>query len=679
MNLIIVESPTKAKTISKFLGSKYRVLSSYGHVRDLPKNRLGIDIKNNFKPEYVIPMKSRKNISFLKKEVKKSQSLILATDEDREGEAIAWHLVQILQQSKNLKPYTRIVFHEITKQAIEEALKNPRDININLVNAQQARRILDRFVGYKLSPFLWKKIAKRLSAGRVQSVAVRLICEREKEIEKFIPQEYWKITAELSQNLQKLNIPKFEASLIKINEKILDKLEIKNKEQADKIIKKLKKAEYKVIKIEKKEMKRNPFPPFITSTLQQTAWQKFHWSSKFTMNISQQLYEQGFITYHRTDSLNLSDSSLLAVKKFIVQNYGENYYQFRKYKTKSKIAQEAHEAIRPTFVENYMSLKKNLNDTQFKLYDLIWRRFVACQMTYANFDSTVIEIEALNYIFQTSGQTLKFDGFLKIYPIKYEEIELPLLKINEILKLIKLSKSQHFTQPPSRYNEASLIKTLEKNGIGRPSTYAPILSTIQERNYVEKDENKKFRPTEIGTIVNNILTNHFQEIVDIQFTANMEDDLDKISRGKKEWLSVIKEFYNSFEEKLQKKDKEVLKQNLTEKTEKICPECKSNLLIRFGKFGKFYGCSRFPKCKYAESLENNNLDIPCPKCENGKLIIKRTKKKKIFYGCDKYPNCDFALWDEPLKEKCQKCNSLLIKTKKKQIKCSNKNCLKNNN
>jgi len=675
MQLVIVESPTKSRSLQNFLGSNYRVFSSYGHVRDLPEDEFGIEIKNDFKPKYLILPKAKKTIKILKDNIEKSELIILAMDPDREGESIAWHLTQILNLNGK-KPYQRIVFHEITKSAIEEALKNPRRIDLNLVDAQQTRRILDRIVGYKLSPFLWKKVARGLSAGRVQSVAVRLVVEREREIENFVPQEYWTITAHLKKLIETGSLStEFEAILVKKDGEIIPKLGIKTKKEADKILKDLKGAEYKVESVEKKETKRNPLPPFTTSTLQQEAWRRFHFPAKFTMQIAQQLYETGKITYHRTDSLNLSDLSLFSAKKFIEKNYGKNYWAgfLRRYKAKGKV-QEAHEAIRPTYPDRTPELVE-LEQNQLKLYDLIWRRFVACQMSQAIFDSTTIDIEAKNYIFRSTGQILKFDGFLKVYPIKYEETELPPLEINEILELIKLIPSQHFTQPSPRYTEATLIKALEENGIGRPSTYAPILSTIQERNYIEKDELRRFRPTEIGMVVNDLLVNHFPEIVDIGFTAEMEEDLDEIAEGKRKWVPIIKEFYAPFEENLQKKYQEVSKKDITEKpTEKICPKCGAPLLIRLGKYGKFYACSKFPKCKYTESLKENTLGIKCPKCKKGEIVAKRTKKRKIFYGCTNWPKCDFALWDKPTGEFCPKCDSLLVETKRKQIKCSNKNC-----
>lgn len=681
MRLVIVESPTKSKTLQGFLGPEFKVLSSYGHVRDLPKHEFGIDVENNFEPKYVIPLKAKKNIKSLIEEAKKSDNVILATDEDREGEAIAWHLAFALKLKE--KDYQRIAFHEITKNAVEAALKNPRKIDLNMVDAQQARRVLDRLVGYKLSPFLWKKIARGLSAGRVQSVAVRLVVEREREIENFKAEEYWTVAAFLKKDEQ------FEAALIKKDGKVLDKLAVKNEAEAKKILEDLNNAEYKVQNIEKKELKRNPLPPFATSTLQQEAWKKFRWPAKMTMSQSQQLYETGRITYHRTDSLNLSEMSLAGAKKFIIENYGKNYWPgfSKKYKSKGK-AQEAHEAIRPSYPENTPEkLSAKLNKNQLKLYDLIWRRFIACQMTEAVFDSTAIDIAANDpalyraegsgsgYTFRANGQIKKFDGFLKAYPLKFTETELPDLKINDLLELLKLNHVQHFTQPPARYTEATLIKILEENGIGRPSTYAPILSTIQARNYIEKDEQKKFRPTEIGTVVNDLLVQHFPKIVDIKFTAEMEEDLDEIAEGKEKWAPIIRKFYEPFAKNLKQKHEEVSKKDIAEtQTEKKCPKCGSPLLIKLGRFGKFYACSAFPKCKYTESLEQKSTNIQCPKCKRGNITEKRTKKGKIFYGCDQFPKCDFALWDKPIDKTCPKCGSILAETKRKQIKCSNKEC-----
>ena len=667
-NLVIVESPTKAKTIQKFLGSDFQILSSYGHIRDLPKSELGIDTENNFEPKYIIPTKARKNFNILKKAIVNVETIILASDEDREGESIAWHLAQGLK----LKNPQRIVFHEITKTAIENALKNPREIDIHLVNAQQARRVLDRIVGYKLSPFLWKKVARGLSAGRVQSVAVRLVVERENEIKAFKPEEYWTVTALLAKDENE-----FEASLAKKDGKIISKLEIKNKEQADKILADLNKADYKIVNIEKKEVRRNPLPPFTTSTLQQEASKKLHFPARFTMQVAQSLYERGLITYHRTDSLNLSEQSLAVAKEFITGSYGENYWASRRYKTKSKGAQEAHEAIRPSYPEKEpeaLKTAKKLDEKQFKLYDLIWRRFISGQMSQAIFDATQIDIEAENYLFRASGQTLRFDGFLKIYPLKFTENELPELDEDEILKLLKLTSDQHFTQPPARYSEATLIKVLEENGIGRPSTYAPTLTTVQQRNYIQKNDQKKFEPTEIGTVVINLLMEHFPKIVDIKFTAEMEEDLDKIAQNEKEWVPTIRDFYDPFIKRLEEKYEEVSKKEIAqEETNESCPKCQSPLIIRLGRFGKFYACSNFPKCRHTAPLKKEGPEIKCPKCGEGDVTEKRTKKGKIFYGCNQYPKCDFALWDKPTGKKCPECDSLLVVTKK-GAKCSNKDC-----
>lgn len=654
MKLVIVESPTKAKTIKNFLGKDFKVLSSYGHIRDLPKSTFGIDIENDFEPKYVIPTKARKNLNLLKKEAEKANEIILATDPDREGEAISWHLIEALK----LKDYKRVVFHEITKTAIQNAIKNPLKLNENLSDAQQARRILDRIVGYKLSPFLWKKVARRLSAGRVQSVAVRLICEREEEIKNFKPEKYFTISAVFKD---------FESLLTKINNKKLDKLAIKTNKQAEEIIKNLKNAEYIVQKIEKKEIKRHPQAPFKTSSLQQEANKKFRFSSKMTMRLAQNLYEKGYITYHRTDSLNVSSEALNKAEKVIKEKFGNSYYTKRIFKTKGR-AEEAHEAIRPTFQTNL-----KLDAKQKKLYDLIYNRFLASQMSSAIFDSKKVEIKADNYTFEASGSTLKFDGFLKVYKMKFKENKLPKLQEKQILKLKKLKKEDHSTMPKARYNEASLIKKLEEYEIGRPSTYATIISTIQTRNYVEKNEDRRFVPTEIGQIVNNTLKENFENIVDYKFTAEMEKKLDNIGEGKENWREVIKNFYFPFNENLERKYKEVKTQKPEpEITDKICPKCQKPLAIKMSRFGKFLACTGFPKCKYAESLKKD-LGITCPQCGIGKITEKRTKKGRIFYACTKWPDCDFALWDKPTKELCKKCGSLMVEKGKKTV-CSNKDC-----
>lgn len=694
MKLVIVESPTKAKTLQKFLGSDYKILSSYGHVRDLPRTVFGVDIENNFAPKYSITPKGRSTIKELKAQIKKASEIFISTDPDREGEAIAWHLVEALKLDKpetekiEGKKYRRIEFHEITKNAILEALQNPREINNDLVNAQQARRILDRIVGYKLSPFLWKKIAKGLSAGRVQSVAVRLISEREREIQAFKPEEYWEILATLK-NTQNQPLQEFAARLAKINGKTLDKLEIKDESQAIAIEQNLRNAAYKIAAIDRKETHKKPLPPFTTSTMQQTAWQRFKMTAKSAMMTAQQLYEMGLITYHRTDSLNLSVQSLSAAKDFINKTYGQNYHpgHFNTYKTKAKGAQEAHEAIRPAYADQTPEMAltdKNLTRPQVKLYELVWQRFIASQMNPAVFDSLSVDISAVgndktDYGFRANGQTLKFDGYLKVYPSKFEQVELPQMETGESLEFIKLATDQHFTKPPARYNEATLIKALEAHGIGRPSTYAPIISTIQTRNYIEKDEKKSLKPTEIGLMVNDLLVAHFPKIVDIDFTADMEEKFDDIAEGQAEWTKVLREFYGPFSQNLEAKYKEVEKANNDAvATDKICPNCGANLVIKMGRFGKFLACPKFPECKHTEPLEPQKpafeKEIPCPKCETGHIVEKRTKKRKIFYGCSNYPNCDFALWDKPTGEKCPKCGSLMVETKRKQVKCSNKEC-----
>ncbi|MDP2930786.1 MAG: type I DNA topoisomerase [bacterium] len=711
MKLILVESPTKAKTISRFLGKDFQVEASLGHIRDLPEDSFGIDIKNNFEPEYVTPAKAKKTLAALKKIAKTAQSIILATDEDREGEAISWHLAEALGLNKlkgkkeKGKTYERIVFHEITETAIKEALKNPREIDLNLVNAQQARRILDRIVGYKLSPFLWRKVAQGLSAGRVQSVAVRLIVERERDIQNFKADEYWTITATLlkvKDESEKGKINEFEAILVKKNGEIIPKLGIKTKDEAEKTVKELENADYKVESVEQKEIKKNPLPPFTTSALQQEAWQRFKYPAKFTMSLAQQLYEKGFITYHRTDSLNLSESSLISAQKYISDNLGKDYWPGfpRRYKTKSKSAQEAHEAIRPTdpFINSLpaASVKEGYNEKAAKLYDLIWRRFLASQMSEAILDSTSIDVSATNpllpatnHLLHANGQMLKFDGFLKIYPLKTEEIELPSLEKGEPLKLEKLLPEQHFTQPPARYSEATLIKALEKSAIGRPSTYAPILETIQTRGYVRKDEKKMFFPVDIGFLVSDVLVKHFPEIVDIGFTAKMEENLDLISQGKKEWVPTIKEFYTPFSENLKIKDKEVSKKDVMAGISKevegqSCPDCQSPLVVKISRYGKFYACSKYPECKYKKHLLVS-LGIACPKCgqaslapsERGEIVERITRKRKVFYGCSRWPDCDFAMWDKPTGENCQECGWIMGKSRWGKIKCSNKECSTN--
>jgi len=723
MKLVIVESPTKAKIIQKFLSKGFTVKSSFGHVRDLPKNVLGVDVEHNFQPKYVIPPKARKTITELKKAAAKKE-VILATDEDREGEAIAWHLAQALKLDP--KKTDRIVFHEITKSAIENALGNPRQIDENLVDAQQARRILDRLVGYKLSPLLWKKIRRGLSAGRVQSVALRLIVEREREIEKFKPEEYWSIEAELKKN----DSPeKLLAKVVEKDGKKITKLGIKKENEAQDIVKELEKEKYLVRNIETKKFLSQPPSPFTTSSLQQDAARRFGYSAKQTMMIAQQLYEGlslggeagGLITYMRTDSLNLSPQFLEATKKHIQENLGKEYYPetTRLFKTKSKGAQEAHEAIRPTDVNKTPEkIKDFLDERQFKLYRLIWQRTVASQMTPAEFEKQNVFVQAGRYLLQGNGSRLVFDGFLKVYSQKSEDRILPVLTVGEILELLKLLPQQHFTKPPARYTEAMLIKTLEENGIGRPSTYAPTISVIQERAYVEKNEDKRFKPTEIGLLVNDLLVEHFPNIVDVNFTARMEKDLDEIAEGKKKWQPIIKDFYGPFAISLALKEKEIVK--IEKKTGRKCPECGQELVEKFGRFGKFFACSGYPECKYTEQNSDEKAlqekfagekcekcgapmtvktgrfgsflgcsaypecknikkiekktGVKCPECEKGELVEKKTKRGRMFYACNQYPKCKFALWEKPINEKCPKCGGLMTEKRNGEKVCGNKEC-----
>ncbi|MDP3729570.1 MAG: type I DNA topoisomerase [bacterium] len=652
MRLIIVESPTKAKTISKFLKKGYIVESSYGHIRDLPKSKLGIDVDDDFKLTYIIPTKSKKIVTALKKLSEKSDGVILATDEDREGEAIAWHLTQALKLDP--EKTDRIAFHEITSAAINAALEHPRHIDMNLVNAQQGRRVLDRLVGYKLSPFLWKKVARGLSAGRVQSVAMRLIVEREEEITTFKPEEYWSLEA----LFKKESGETIEASLAKINDASLDKFDLKNKESVDAVLEKLNKESFAISHIEKKEVRKNPLPPFITSTLQQEAAKRLGYSSKKTMLLAQRLYEQGLITYMRTDSVNLAKEALSAVKDFIEKEYGKNYSEDtpRVFQTKSRLAQEAHEAIRPTDVfKNPAEFSGDAGEK--KLYTLIWSRFVGSQMPQARFDATHIDIQGGNYTFSANGSILTFDGFLKVWKQKFVEKELPQVTEKESLSVEQFTPGQHFTEPPARYSEATLIKALEEHGIGRPSTYAPTISTIQYRNYVEKRE-RRFFPTEIGTLVTNLLKEHFPNIIDINFTATVENELDEIADGKETWRDVITKFYTPFAEDLKKKYEEVLKQDVVhEATTEVCEKCGKPMVVKFSRFGKFLGCSGFPECKNTKKLakdEPKKIGLKCLKCIDGDVIERRVTRGrargKIFWGCSRYPDCDYASWTNPLKK-----------------------------
>jgi DNA topoisomerase-1 len=742
MKLVIVESPTKAKTITKFLGKGFTVKSSFGHVRDLPKSDMGIDIEKNFAPHYVIPDKAKTKVADLKKLSQKADSVILASDEDREGEAIAWHLVEALGlNKKNKKPFSRIVFHEITKTAIEKALEHPREIDLNLVDAQQARRVLDRLVGYELSPFLWKKIRRGLSAGRVQSVALRLIVEREREIQKFESEEFWTISAQLQKpgSEEKFEVNLIEQDSNKIEQTVTLKLFagdyktkksiIANEKSANEIVTELKDAKYKVLAIEEKETLRNPAAPFTTSTLQQAAISNFGFSAKQTMMTAQRLYEEGYITYMRTDSVNLSLESLMAARKMIEQQFGKEYAleSPRYYKTKSKSAQEAHEAIRPTDpMKNPDELMPILEPNQYKLYRLIWNRMIACQMQSAKLSSVKADIEAKGsdhaYLLRANGSTIIFDGFLKLYEGKAAKSEafLPALKEGDELNALDVISNQKFTSAPPRYNEATLVKVLEEHGIGRPSTYAPTISTIIERKYVDKNEDKRLFPLEIGFPVNDLLAEHFPEIVEINFTADIEKSFDEIAEGEKKWVPVIRDFYEPFHKRIEEKTQTVKKEDVLEKLDRQCPDCGGDLIMKFGRFGKFIACSNYPTCKYTEKTdaekkedeENSGIicdkcgspmvvkrgrfgaflgcsnypecknimkieqktGVKCPKCGKGDVIARKSKKGKMFYGCNKYPDCDFVMWNKPTGEACPTCGQPLAFAAKGKIKCSNKEC-----
>jgi len=650
MNLIIVESPTKAKTIGRFVGRDYKLEFSFGHIRDLPEKSLGVDTEKDFRPRYVVPAKAKKTVARLKAAAAKTDKVILATDEDREGEAISWHLAQAL----GLKNPQRIVFHEITKRAITEALEHPRPIDMNLVDSQQARRVLDRLVGYKLSPFLWQKVARGLSAGRVQSVTLRLIVDRENEIRDFKTEEYWTIVASLLKlKVKSEELKVIEANLIKIDDRVLEKFDIKTKEEAEKIAADLEKTQYSVLKIEKKETRRNPPPPFTTSTLQQEAVKRLGYPAKRTMMLAQKLYEQGLITYMRTDSVNLSQESVSACKEWLTEELGSEYASQapRFFTAKSKLVQEAHEAIRPTDVS------KQLTEP---LYKLIWSRFVASQMPQAKIATTVVEILARGqkiYGLKTTGQQIVFDGYLKIWPQQISENELPPLTEKEELQLKGVRSEQHFTEPPPRYTEASLIKVLEEYGIGRPSTYAPTISVIQEREYVSKDGGK-FYPTDMGETVNRVMIEHFPQIVDINFTAKMEDGLDDIAHGKEKWQELLRGFYTPFSQNLDQKYQEVSRQSLvTESTDEKCEKCGKPMAIKLGPYGKFLACTGYPECKNTKPLKTNNyqpkiLGMKCPKCSNGEIVERRVSRGrargKVFWGCSRYPGCDYATWEKPV-------------------------------
>lgn len=644
MNLVIVESPAKGKTIEKYLGKDYKVLASFGHVRDLPKTKIGVDIKNKFLPEYIKPRKAAKAIKALQEAMKKADKVYLATDYDREGEAIAWHVKEVLKPKQETQ---RITFTEITKSALENAVKHPREIDMHLVDAQQARRVLDRLVGYNLSPFLWKKVFKGLSAGRVQSVAVRLIVEKEREIEKFKPEEYWTVGI----NLEEKSI-QFPAYIKEIDGKKIDKMGIKTQGEAEQISSDLKDAQYEVVEVEQKTVNKYPSAPFTTSTLQQEAAHRLYFSAKQTMTLAQHLYEAGMITYMRTDSVNLSQEALNGAREWIKKECGDKYLpdNAKIYKTRSKGAQEAHEAIRPTNMARTPEEVdgKKFDDKHRKLYDLIRRRTLASQMKEAVLDNIKAQIKSGKYFLQSNGSKLVFDGFMKIWPTKFAESVLPSMKKGDKPKYNSQISEQHFTKPPARYSEAKLVKALEEYGIGRPSTYAPIISTIQQRGYVRKEQGRFF-PNESAFIVTDLLVANFPEIVDIEFTAGMEKKLDDIAENNLTYFKMISDFYGPFEKNLKEKTDSVEKVNTEKKLDRKCPKCKSDLVEKMGRFGKFIACSNFPECKYTEQIVNK-IGIKCPDCKEGDIIERKTRRGKTFWGCSHYPKCKWASWNDPRKE-----------------------------
>ncbi|KXS48918.1 DNA topoisomerase-1 [Halanaerobium congolense] len=679
-NLVIVESPAKAKTIKKFLGRNYKVEASMGHVRDLPKSKLGIDLEDDFEPNYITIRGKGKTLNKLRKAAKKSDEVFLATDPDREGEAISWHLAYALKLSE--EENNRIEFNEITKTAIKNAIKNPRTINKDLVDAQQARRLLDRIVGYRLSPLLWKKVRKGLSAGRVQSVAVKIICEREKEIRNFEEEEYWSLEIELKNE----NGEVIKADLYRIDNK---KFNLKSKEETDQVIEDIKNEEFEIIKVKKRKRRRNPKSPFTTSTLQQRASNKLNFTAKKTMYIAQQLYEGidvgsegtvGLISYIRTDSTRLSNEAKNGAKNYILNKFGDKFLKNSKKKSKNNSnAQDAHEAIRPTDTQRTPEkMKKHLSKDQFKLYDLIWKRFVASQMSSALYESISAQFKAgEKYKFRVSGSRLLFPGHLILTgKAKEDDIDLPVLNEGDKYSLVKTNPEQHFTTPPPRYSEATLVKTLEEEGIGRPSTYAPTLSTIESRDYVEK-EGRYFKPTELGETVTELLTEYFPDVTDIEFTADLEKRLDEIEKGNENWKKILRDFYEPFYKRLENARENMESVQIVEETDEVCEKCGSPMVVKYGRYGKFLACSSYPECKNTKPyLIKTGVD--CPECEDGEIIERTSKKGRTFYGCSNYPDCNFMSWNKPVKKPCPECGSLMVekttKAKGKHYKCTNKEC-----
>ncbi|WP_314046815.1 type I DNA topoisomerase [uncultured Granulicatella sp.] len=677
-NLVIVESPTKAKTIERYLGKNFKVVASKGHLRDLPKSKMGVDIENNYEPHYISIRGKGDLIKSLKKEAAKADAVYLASDPDREGEAISWHLAHLLGLDLN-KPI-RVEFNEITKDAIKEAFKNPKMIDMDLVDAQQARRILDRLVGYTLSPILWKKVKKGLSAGRVQSIAVKLIIDRENEIKAFVPEEYWTLEGQFKKEKKTFTANYYGTTAEKAS---LEK-EATVKSVMDELSEK---KPFKVTKVTKKERRRNPAAPFTTSSLQQDASNRLNFRTRKTMMVAQQLYEGvslgrsgsvGLITYMRTDSTRISASAQNEASEFIEKEFGKEYCLETKRTVKNaEGAQDAHEAIRPSSVlRTPDSIASYLTKDQLKLYTLIWSRFVASQMTAAVYDTVQVDLEQNNHVFKANGSTIKFAGYQKVYQDNAEAKKgnvLPEMQVGDEVQLAKLNPEQHFTQPPARYSEATLIKTLEEIGVGRPSTYAPTIETIQKRYYV-KLVSKRFEPTELGYVVHQIIEQYFPNIVDTHFTASMEDNLDLVEEGKEEWVQVIDKFYQPFKIEVDKAEVEIEKVQIKDEPAGFnCEKCGHPMVIKLGRFGKFYACSNFPECHHTQAIVKD-IGITCPTCGKGKVIERKSKKNRIFYGCDRYPECEFVSWDKPVGRNCPKCDHYLVEKKGrggKQIACSN--------
>lgn len=676
-NLVIVESPAKAKTIEKYLGRNYKVVASVGHIRDLKKSSMSIDFENNYEPQYINIRGKGPLINDLKKEAKKAKKVYLASDPDREGEAISWHLAHILDLDKEDR--NRVVFNEITKDAVKNAFVEPRQINMDLVDAQQARRVLDRIVGYSISPILWKKVKKGLSAGRVQSVALKLIIDRENEIKAFQPEEYWTIDGSFKKGTRKFN-----ATFYGLDGK---KFKLSNNEDVKTVLKRIKTDEFLVEKVEKKERRRNAPLPYTTSSLQQDAANKINFRTRKTMMIAQQLYEglslgtaghQGLITYMRTDSTRISPLAQNEATEFITNRFGANYSKHGNKVKNASGAQDAHEAIRPSSVNHTPeSIAKYLDKDQLKLYTLIWNRFIASQMTAAVFDTMKVNLTQNGVTFIANGSQVKFDGYMAVYNDTDKNKMLPDMEEGESVKKVNTNPEQHFTQPPARFSEASLIKTLEENGVGRPSTYSPTLETIQKRYYV-KLAAKRFEPTELGEIVNSLIVEFFPDIVDVTFTAEMEGKLDEVEIGKEQWQKIIDEFYKPFEKELAKAETEMEKIQIKDEPAGFdCELCGSPMVIKLGRYGKFYACSNFPECHNTKAI-TKEIGVICPICQKGQVIERKTKRNRIFYGCDRYPECEFTSWDKPIGRTCPKSNDFLVEKKVrgggKQVVCSNEKC-----